>query len=85
MPLYETRISPWRRILKQAPNPGESTKEEEAQLLTKLWEADNRTDDEKFAEYGETNNQLLEHLKKEVLRSLTLKRPDPDRQFYEKT
>jgi hypothetical protein len=50
-----------------------------------LWEADNRTDDKKFVEYGETNDILLTSLKKEVLESPTLKRPKPNRRFYVKT
>jgi hypothetical protein len=85
MPLYETRISPWRRILKQQPAPGTYSKEEEAKLMTKLWEADDIKDDEKFAEYRETNDKLLTSLKKEVLDKPTLKRPDPNRRFYVKT
>jgi hypothetical protein len=59
IPLFETRVSPWRRILKQAPAPGTCGKEEEAKLLSKLWEADDRTDDERFVEYGKTNDILL--------------------------
>jgi hypothetical protein len=83
-PLYETRLSPWRRILKQAPAPGTCSKEDGAKLMTKLWNADDRTADEKFAEYGESNDKLLESLKREVLAGPTLKRPNPNRRFYVK-
>jgi hypothetical protein len=85
MPLYETRLNPWRHILKQAPAPGACSKEDEAELMAKLWNADDRTADEKFAEYGETNDKLLESLKREVLAGPTLKRPNPNRRFYVKT
>ena len=61
------------------------TKEEEQELLTRLWNADNRSKDERFAEYGKTNDELLEALKKEILEGPVLKRPDPERRFYVKT
>ena len=36
--LFETRIAPWRKILKQQPATGTVSKEEEAEMMTKLIE-----------------------------------------------
>jgi hypothetical protein len=71
VPLYEERIGPYRDIMKQAPNPGTSSNEEEATLLRTLWTQ---------------NDQLLfETLKGEITTGPVLKRPDPNRRFYLKT
>ena len=37
IPLYESRIGPWRDHMKTAPAPGTTTKEEEAAILQELW------------------------------------------------
>ena len=85
IPLYETRIRPWRRIMKRRPGMGDLTKEEESQLLEKLWKANDRSKEKEYKECGDTNDELLESLKQEVLEGPVLKRPDSNRRFYLKT
>ena len=85
IPLYETRISPWRKILKAQPAPGTVTKEEEAQVMKQLWNQNIRDETEKGKEYESTNDCHLEKLKQAILDGPILKRPDPNRRYYLKS
>ena len=85
IPLYETRISPWRRILKLQPAPGTATKEEEESLLTRLWNQNLREQGETGQEYKLTNDEHLDALKKAILEGPILKRPNPNRRYYLKS
>ena len=71
LPLYEARVDRWRTILKQAPSPGECTKDEEADKLQALWTSE--------------DDELMQTLKQEILDGPVIKRPDPNRRFYLKT
>jgi hypothetical protein len=71
IPLNEERIGGYRDIMKQAPNPGEASNEEEATLLKTLWKPEDQA--------------LFNTLKQEIMTGPVLKRPDPNRRFYLKT
>ena len=85
IPLYETRIAPWRKILKKQPATGTMSKEEEATEMTKWWKKADRKENPHYEESEENNDKLLEILKQEILDGPVLKRPDPNRRFYLKT
>jgi hypothetical protein len=51
--------------MKQAPDPGTASNEEEAELMRTLWTPESQT--------------LFETLKKEITTGPVLKRPDPNR------
>ena len=67
IPLYETRIAPWRKILKKQPVTGTVSKEEEAKQMTKLWEANEREAKVVYEE-SENSNEAL----KEVVRNSSM-------------
>jgi hypothetical protein len=68
IPNYENRISPWRQIMKQRPNPGNIDKEAEVTLLREQWK--------------EVQEELLEELKGEILKGPLLQRPNSYRRFF---
>jgi hypothetical protein len=69
--LFEVQVKPWREHSKKAPTPGTADKTEEATILRELW-----TDSE---------DQLLNQLKKDILNGPVMRRPDPNRRYYLKT
>ncbi len=71
LPLYETRIIPWRDYQKAKPIAGSGSKPEEAKILQALWQ--------------DTDDQLMGALKSELLEGPVLKRPNWNRRFYLKT
>ena len=71
LPLYETRIKPWRLILAKQPKHSDLSPPAEHQLMTELWTTQ--------------HNEILEQLKKDVIAGPVLARPDPLRHFYLKT
>jgi hypothetical protein len=71
LPLYETRIKPWRTILAKLPKPGELEPAAEREEMTRLW------DDE--------HEKVLSELKRDILAGPVLARPDPNRRFYLKS
>jgi hypothetical protein len=78
LPLYEVRIAPWRAILSHQPkslrsNPRQDEAQEQAELVTKLWESD------------PGNETLLSELKLEILAGPVLNRPNFALRFYLKT
>ena len=71
LPLYETRIKPWRLILAKQPNPGDLLPAAEHQQMTELWTTQ--------------HDEILAQLKKDVIAGPILARSDPSRHFYLKT
>jgi hypothetical protein len=69
--LFEVRIKPWREHSKKAPTPGSAEKSEEAKILAELW--------------SDSDDKLLQQLKRDILDGPVMKRPDPNRRFYLKT
>ena len=71
LPLYKTRIKPWRAILTKLPKPGELDPEAERNRMTELW-----TDE---------HEAVLTQLKQDIIAGPVLARPHPDWRFYLKT
>ena len=71
IPLFQTRIAPWRKLQVGQPLPGQLTAETERSFFKEFWLPEHQ--------------QLLEELKKELLSGLLLARPNPNRRFYVKT
>ena len=71
IPLFQTRIAPWRKLQVGQPLPGQLTAETERSFFKGFWLPEHQ--------------QLLDELKKELLSGLILARPNPDRRFYVKT
>eukprot|EP00957_Ditylum_brightwellii_P012153 917909-Ditylum_brightwellii.AAC.1 len=71
LPLYELRLRPWRAILAKQQPPGETPKQEEEELMRRLWTVE--------------CEGLLQELKGDIVKEPMLARPDPTRRFYLKT
>jgi hypothetical protein len=68
---FELRIASWRDILKSQPPPGTMTAAQEREMMSTLWQMEDKL--------------LLEQLKQEVIESVVLARPHYDGRFYLKT
>jgi hypothetical protein len=64
MPLYETRIKPFRNLLAKQPKPGTLTPDEEQQRMTALWLPE--------------HDDILHQLKLDIISGPVLARPDPN-------
>ena len=71
IPLFQTRIAPWRKLQVGQPLPGQLTAETERSFFKGFWLPEHQ--------------QLLDDLKKELLSGLLLARPNHNRRFYVKT
>ena len=71
IPLFQTRIAPWRKLQVGQPLPGQLTAETERSFFKGFWLPEHQ--------------QLLDELKKELLSGLLLARPNHNRRFYVKT
>jgi hypothetical protein len=71
IPLYEVRIDPFRRLLKDAPPPGSLSKEEEASLLEQEWKDEHK--------------KLFDALRSEASSSPMLARPSEEKRFCLRT
>jgi hypothetical protein len=70
LPLYEVRIKRWRQTQKLRPPPG-TAKDKERLILDSAWD--------------EEDEKLLRDLKKSILSTPVLRRPDPNLRYYLKT
>ena len=68
MPLYETRIQPFRLLLSKQPKPGSLSPDDERKLMTTLWQ--------------QAHDTILAQLKNDIIAGPVLARPDPSRRFY---
>jgi hypothetical protein len=64
-------VKPWREHLKKAPTPGSAEKTEEAKIFAELW--------------TNSDNVILQQLKRDILDGPMMKCPDPNRRYYLKT
>jgi hypothetical protein len=71
IPLYEVRIDPFRKLLKEAPPPGSISNEEEASLLEQEW--------------IDEHKKLFNALRLEASSSPMLARPSDEKRFYLRT
>jgi hypothetical protein len=71
IPLYEVRIDPFRKLLKEAAPPGSMSEEEESSLLHNEW--------------NDEHSQLFDALRKEASSSPMLARPSDEKRFYLRT
>ena len=72
IPLFQTRIAPWRKLQAGQPLPGQLKPQDERDFFKGFWLPEHQT--------------LLDELKKELISGLlVMARPNPNRRFYVKT